>query len=53
MLPLSEEEYRFIAENYLTSAGNQFGAGALARSIDYRKFLSDLKLYGQEAPKTL
>ena len=36
MLPVGEEDFRFIAENYLTQM----------RLVDYRKFLSDLKVFG-------
>ena len=43
MMPISDEDYRFLSENYLTKTP--------ARAIDYRKFLSDIKLHGGESAK--
>lgn len=42
-LPLSDDDCRFLAENYLSTA-----VAGQRNQIDYRKFLSDLK---QQAPK--
>lgn len=49
-----DEDLRFICENYLVIATSvTAGAGTLPRNIDYRKFLNDLKLHGQEPFKSL
>ena len=38
-VPLTSDEKYFITENYLVPA---------TQTVDYRKFLEDLKLYGQQ-----
>lgn len=48
---VQDEDLRFLAENYLISSTS--GTGAPQRAVDYRKFLSDLKLHGEGPTKSL
>jgi hypothetical protein len=53
-LPVPDEDLRFICENYLVMATSVTAqGGSLPRNVDYRKFLNDLKLHGQEPTKTI
>jgi hypothetical protein len=43
--PLSDDDYRFLAENYVKQSTLANGRQGIS-GVDYRKFLSDLKLHG-------
>ncbi len=52
---VSDDDIRFVAENYLMVATsvNALAPLSQARTVDYRKFLADLKLHAAEPPKSL
>lgn len=49
---VTEEDIRFAAENYLVVATSAIPQGT-PRSIDYRKFLADLKLHTADPSKSM
>ena len=49
---VTEEDLRFVAENYLVAASSATPQG-IPRSIDYRKFIDNLKLHTAAASKPL
>jgi len=49
---VTEEDIRFAAENYLVVATSATTQGT-PRSIDYRKFLADLKLHTADPSKSM